>query len=93
MKIKLHIHTFPKGQTQGSCVPVANVSVELELSEQQVTRSEVCGGSELVTMLVPTVTILGRKFIVSPTHFNNETDYTIAVTQALPRKSKLISRL
>jgi hypothetical protein len=81
MKIKLHIHTFPKGQTQGSCVPVANVSVELELSEQQIIKSEVCGGSELVTQLVPTVTILGRKFIVSPTSFNNVTDYTIGVTQ------------
>ena len=82
MKIKLHIHTFPKGATSGSCVPVANVSVDLELSEQQITKSEVCGEAELVTQLVPTVTILGRKFIVSPTPFNNVTDYTIGVNQA-----------
>lgn len=81
MKIKLHIHTFPKGQTSGSCIPVANVSVELELKEQQVTQSEICSGSELVIKLVPTVTILGRKFIVSPTSFSNATDYSIAVTQ------------
>lgn len=81
MKIKLHIYTYPKGQSQGSCIPVADIVTDLQLSYEQVTVGRGCFSEEIVTKLVPVVRLLDRRFIVSASLglFSEESDYHVAV--------------
>jgi hypothetical protein len=85
IKARIHVHTFPKGQTSGSCIPVVNILADIEFVDQQVTSSPMCSCSELVIRQVPVVNILGRRFIVSKSHFSaaEVSDYTTAVPQDL----------
>ena len=79
MKIKLHIYTFPKGASQGSCIPVADIITDLQLSHEQITVNGGCFNSEIVTKLVPVVRLLDRRFIVSASRRYESHDYNVGV--------------
>ncbi len=79
MNIKLHIYTFPKGTSHGSCIPVADIVTDLQLSYEQITVGGGCFNSEIVTKLVPVVRLLDRRFIVSASRDYDSHDYNVAV--------------
>lgn len=81
--VRLRIHTFPPGQTSGSCIHVADVKAEIEFQNQQVSNFGGCFNSELVTREVPIVNLEGRRFIVTKEHFDNSVDYSVGVPQDL----------
>jgi hypothetical protein len=83
-RAKVHLYTFPKGQTSGSCIPVATVNAEIEFIEQQVCDAGgTCFSRELKPQEVPVINIQGRRFICDKSSTFPDAQYVVAIPQDL----------
>ena len=86
MKAKVHIATFKKGSTSGSVIPIGIYTVEITIKAEQKTKYAGCHSGELITEVVPVITICNHRFILeTPKHWDTpgEFDYSVIVPYEL----------
>lgn len=93
MTRKVRITTFPPNQNQGDVIEVGVflMDVSEEVESHDACRNG-CFSAEIIESVVATIMLMGRKFIVSPAHWDFEKavcDYVVAIPQDLVKKIKL----
>jgi hypothetical protein len=81
--IKLRILTFPKGQSSGCSVHIADVRAKVVFSVEQMSAYGGCMATEIVSREVPVVNLQGRRFICERANFTNDVDYQVYIPQDL----------
>jgi hypothetical protein len=83
MKAKIRITTWPKGQSQGSMLPIIICDMEVNTKYEQMVRREGCSSLEIVQeSSVTTVMLNGRKFVCDKpwgTDLSIGVDYCLAI--------------